>query len=171
MSLVARILAVCIGLAALALALGYGLGGLAPVVPALVLVGGLWLLAAWQRWTWAATPGLVLCTAAAGFGVWWGLAADWMLVGLVAALCAWDLDHFRWRLGQVTWSGEAAERRRMLEWHHLQRLGLVAGLGLLLASISLRLRLRLTFLPAVLLGLLIVWGLSQAVVVLRRESD
>jgi hypothetical protein len=164
-----RLGAGCAGLAALTLGLGYGLGGYwagIAVVAALLL---LWL-AGRRRGSWAATVGLVAFSGAAAAGVLLGLAAGWMLAGLVAALSAWDLEHFGRRLHSVDWEdGNRAHAalRRDLERDHLWRLLVVAGLGLLLAALALGVRVRLTFLAAVLLGLLAALGLSRAVAFLR----
>jgi len=90
-----------------------------------------------------------------------------MLVGVVAALSAWDLDHFARRLRGV----ERVEMRLALEWHHLRRLISVDGLGLLLAGVALAVQYKFSFDAALVLGLVAVLGLSQMISYLRRESD
>jgi hypothetical protein len=47
----------------------------------------------------------------------------------------------------------------------------VAGLGGVLAVLALTIEIRLTFFQALLLGLLVIWGLSRGIGFLRRESD
>jgi hypothetical protein len=131
------------------------------------LLAVLWLLGYWRGLAWVATVGLVGFVAAAALGLLMGLAAGWMVLGLLAALCAWDLHRFVQRLRRV----ERVEAQGDLERRHLQRLLAVAGLGLLAAFLALRIEVRLTFLMALFLGLLAVWGLSRAVATLRRESD
>jgi len=150
-----------------ALALGYGLGGMALWVLPIVALGGLWLLALWRRLAWAAWLGLALYAALAAAGLLLGLAGGWMLLGLVAALAAWDLDWFLHRLKQVGWVAEEGDLARR---HHL-RLLLVLGLGLLPAAVALELELDLGFGIVLLLGSLAIFGLSRAVGFLRRESD
>jgi hypothetical protein len=148
-------------------AAGFGSQGRWLWVAVVGLLAVLWLLGYWRGLAWVAPVGLAGFTAAAALGLLMGLAAGWMVVGLLAALCAWDLHRFVQRLRGV----ERVEAEAGLERRHLRRLLAVAGLGLLTAFLALRIEVRLTFLMALLLGLLAVWGLSRAVAVLRRESD
>ena len=131
------------------------------------LVAVLWLLGYWRGLAWVASVGLVGLVVAAAAGLMLGLGAGWMVFGLVVALCAWDLHRLVLCLNSV----EQVEGEAILERRHLQRLLLVAGLGSLLAALALEIEVRLTFLMALLLGLLAAWGLSRAVDFLRRESD
>ncbi|MGD8624715.1 MAG: hypothetical protein PVF47_02325 [Anaerolineae bacterium] len=163
----ARLLPATVGLATLALALGYGLGAQWTGTAAALAAGLLWLAAWWRRLPWTAAAGLVAFTILAAGGIWLGLGAGWMLLALIAALAAWDLDAFARRLAGADriHEEEAVERR------HLARLGLVIGLGGFLALLALGIELRLTFLPALLLGLLAVIGLGRALSHIRQESD
>lgn len=165
-----RLVPACVGLSGGFLMLGYGLGRMGPGAALVAGLVALWLAGWWRRWAWAPNVGLVSLVAAAAGGVLLGLGAGWMLVGLVAALCAWDLEHWSRRLDGMNWRDERAAQRRSLERAHFRRLLAVAGLGLLLPAIALQVRVRLVFLPAVLLGLLVVWGLSRAIAFLHRES-
>jgi hypothetical protein len=127
----------------------------------------LWL-AGWARQLdWTATAGLVAYTGLAANGIWLGLGAGWMLLALVAALVAWDLAPFQRRMA----STDGVRKQGAVERRHLVRLGLVVGLGSVLALLTLGIELRLTFLSALLLGLLAVIGLGRALSHLRRESD
>ena len=146
---------------------GFGPQGRWLWTAAVGLLAVLWLLGYWRGLAWVATVGLVGFAVTAALGLLTGLAAGWMVFGLLSALCAWDLHRFAQRL----WSVERVEAQGDLERRHLQRLLAVAGLGLLTAFLALRIEVRLTFLMALLLGLLAVWGLSRAVATLRRESD
>jgi hypothetical protein len=156
------------GLAAAGLeAAGFGPQGRWLWTAAVGLLAVLWLAGYWRGLAWVAPVGLVGFAVAAALGLLMGLAAGWMVFGLLAALCAWDLHRFGLRLQSV----ERVEAVADLERRHLQRLLAVAGLGLLAAFLALRIQVRLTFLMALLLGLLAVWGLSRTVAILRRESD
>jgi hypothetical protein len=89
-----------------------------------------------------------------------------MLVGVVVALVAWDLDRFTWRMraaGRVE-GVDALERR------HLWRLLIVAGSGLFLGAAALSVKIRLGFVVAFLLAFLAVLGLSRVVGFLQREE-
>jgi len=149
-----------------ALALGYGLGDVWIGVGPVLAVGVLWLIGLRPGWGWIASPGLVLWTAAAAVGLWAGLGAGWMLVGVVAALSAWDLDHFTRRLG----AAGRVEQAVAMERAHLVRLLAVDAVGLALGGLALTVHVRLGFGIALILALVAVWGLSRAVRFLQNES-
>lgn len=164
----ARIIgSICAVLAAGALATGYGLHGWWLGTTGIGLLGILWVFGYVRGWGWMAYVGLVGFVAAAAIGLLLNLGVGWMVFGLVAALCAWDLHRFVLCLERVD---RVVDERTMTK-RHLGRLLAVAGLGLVLAVVALRIQVRLTFLMALLLGLMAVWGLSRAVGFLRRESD
>jgi hypothetical protein len=130
-----------IGAAALALTLGYALGSLWAGAGICTAIGLLWLVGQWRGWDWAADLGLVGCVGLAAFGVWSGLFGGWMLLGIVLALVAWDLDHFAQQMrsaGRIVGAGEL--------WRaHLRQLFAVAGLGLLLGGVAMGIRIELGF--------------------------
>jgi hypothetical protein len=163
----ARILPLSVALAALAVALGYGLGSRWTGAAIALAAGGLWLAGWWRRQDGVESAGLIVFTGLAAFGIWLELGAGWMLLGLVAALVAWDLAPFERRMA----GADRVQGQEAIERRHLARLGLVTGLGCLLALVALGIELRLTFLPALLLGLLAVIGLGRALSHVRRESD
>ncbi len=163
-----KLSSVCAGLALGALAASYALGGVLAGLPWIALAGGLWLVGRWRGWPWTASALFVASLALAAAGFWLGLAWGWLLAAAVAALCAWDLDDFARRLESVEWPAATSSRRRALERGHFRRLAAVVGVGTLLAVVALAVEVRLSFLPAALLGLLAVWGLSRAVRYLRR---
>jgi hypothetical protein len=103
----------------------------------------------------------------AAFGAWQGLPAAWMLAGVVAALAAWDLDHFDQRLRGAGLIPRRAELLRA----HLRQLALAAGAGLLLGGIALGVRLELTFGWVVLIGALAIVGVSGLIRSGRSGDD
>jgi hypothetical protein len=163
----ARLLPITIGLAAIVLAVGYAVGSLWKVSLILLAMGALWWIGQKRHWNLFAPVALVGFAVAAAVGLWMGLPGGWMLVGAVAALSAWDLDHFARRLRSV----ERVEMQPALEQLHLRRLASVDGLGLLLAGMALVVQYKFSFDVALVLGLVAVLGLSQMVGHLRRESD
>jgi hypothetical protein len=163
----ARLLPITLGLTAIALAMGYAVGGAWTFSPILLATGVLWWIGQKRHWNGLASVAWVGFVVAAAMGLWVGLPAGWMLVGVVAALSAWDLDHFARRLRGV----ERVEMQPALEWLHLWRLVSVDSLGLLLAGVALVIRYKFSFGMALFLGLVAVLGLSQMVSYLRRESD
>ena len=172
--MVVRSTLVSIGLATCALVLGYAQDGVWSWTSLTVSVAGLWLFGLWRGWEWMASVGLVFFVGTAAGGIWQGLQASWMLLGVVAALTAWDLHHYAQRLKSVGWGDAPVERRSVghnPERRHLRRLLLVNGLGLLLATVAFGTKIRINLGTAFLLGLLAIGGLSRAVGFLRREID
>ena len=165
------------------LALGYGLNRQPIGILVFIALGLLWLVG--QRQALPAFAGLGMLGFAIGalLGTLYGAQNGWMLVGITAALVAWDLQHFIQHI-RVSEQGEttpedAGERKaaevraetRALERLHLQRLGIVTGLGLLLGALALTVRITLSFGIIVALGLVAIYGLSRLVHYLRQESD
>ena len=153
-------------LAAAALSMGYGLDGLWGGAVAALVVGAFWLAGQWRKWGWAASMALVLLIGVAAVGMGGGIGGGWMLVGVVVALVAWDLDRFAWRMRVVG----CVEGVDALERRHLWRLLIVAGAGLLLGAVALSVKIRLGFAVAFLLAFLAVLGLSRVVGFLQREG-
>jgi hypothetical protein len=154
-------------LAAGAIALGYESGGYRSGTVLVLAVGLLWLLSTLLDRGEMAPLGLLSLAGAATFGLWLGLEASWMVCGLVAALSAWDLDHFARRLRQA---GQV-EKVRRLEAVHLRRLAIVDGVALLVATVALVIRVELGFGMALLLGVLAMLGLSRVIRSSRRQGD
>jgi hypothetical protein len=111
--------------------------------------------------------GFVLAAGMAAAGLLLGVGAGWMLLAVVAALSAWDLDAFVRRLKDAA----RVVDRDALERQHLLRLLMVDGLGLGLAAVALGVRVRLGFGLVILLGILAILGLSRVISLLRHESD
>jgi len=167
-----RLGALLVVLAMAALAAGtlsapFGLAAGWPWLLALAVLSFFWLAGFWRGWLWSAPWGLAGFTLAAAAGLLQGLGAGWMILGLVAALCAWDLHYLAHLLQDLA----PAEAHRTLERRHIQRVLTVAGLSLALAAVALTLEVKLTFFLALLLGLLAAWGLGRAVGFLRGEAD
>jgi hypothetical protein len=161
-----NITSVSIGLATLALTTGYALQALWIWTIIIVALGLFWLLG--QRRGWSSVTGLafILFIGTAAFGIWQDVSAGWMLFGLIATLVAWDLVLFTRRLAQA---GQV-EAEAALARVHLQRLLLIASLGLLLGSVALRFQFELNLGWSIFLGILAIAGLSQVIGFLRRES-
>jgi hypothetical protein len=153
-------------LAAATLAAGYATSRLWTGALLILACGSVWLLAQRRRWRLASVV-LVVFLVTAALGLLVGVGASWMLLGVTAALGAWDLDRFSRRLELAQQGARDGE----LERRHFLRLLMVSGLGLLLGAIALELDLKVGFGMILLLGLLAVLGLGQLVSFLRRESD
>ena len=163
MTTLAFIVSVLLGNASLAV--GYGQAGAAGEARWFLLLGAVWLFTYFRKWYWFASIALVLMIAAAAYGVWLGYAAVWMVLGGVGGLLAWDLSDFSRRLGYAS----PMDDTRALERRHLERVAIIAALGLGFALLSVVLRFeRLAFEVAVALLLLAVLGLTRLVIGLRK---
>ena len=185
MNLSTRIMTISTLVATAALALGYGLYGEPLGVLIFIALGLLWL--AGQRYALQAFAGLGMLGFSIGalHGTLYGVQSGWMLVGITAALVAWDLQHFVQHLRvnerDETDSVDAEARTeseiraeaeaRALQRRHLQRLAIVSGLGLLLGALALTVRITLGFGIIFALGLVAIYGLSRLIHYLRQESD
>jgi hypothetical protein len=149
----------CAGLAALVLALGYAGHALWAGVGVAAAIGLLWLAGAWRGWDWVAEPCLAGWVGLAAFGVWQGLPAGWVLIGVIAALAAWDLSHFAAHLRSAGAIAPPTELMRA----HLRRLAVVVAVGMLLGGIALGIRVELTFGWALLAAALAIIGLSRLI--------
>lgn len=140
---------------------GYWIGGLSAIA-----VGAIWYSGWQQDLTWPASLGLIYSIGSAGLGVLLGLSQIWMVVAVVAALSAWDLDYFSRRLR----TARRVENASALEMRHLFRLALVDGAAILFAGTALLARVNFSFGIAFLAGLLAIYGLSRLIGYLRQEG-
>ena len=154
------------GLSVFALALGFALSGLWAGMAAVLAAGALWLLGH-RALPWASSAALVTLAAAAAVAVLLAVGGGWPVLGLVAALVAWDLDQFAQRMRAAGRVDGAPE----LERRHIRRLLVVAATGGVLGAIGLGIRVRLSFELALILVALAMLGLSIAVGFLRRLRD
>ena len=162
MSFFAFVISVLMGVGSFAYAYrGVGFDG---VVRGLLALGALWLFAGWKRWTWFSPIALLLSVTLAGFGLWIELSPGWMIAGALGGLLSWDLTEFMRRMDGAFATDDLRGMRR----RHLARLTIVALIGLLLASISMLVRLEFTLEWMMLLALVGVLGITQLVAWLRR---
>jgi len=155
------------GLSAFFLALGFASSGLWAGTAAVLAVGALWLLGHLRALPWMSSAAFAMQAIAAAVAMWMDVWAGWPLLGLVAALVTWDLDQFARRMqaaGRVD-DGPGLERL------HIQRLLIVAGIGFLLATVGLAVRVRLTFGLALFLAAVAMLGLSLVIGTMRRAGD
>ena len=163
MTIIALILSILLG--TVSLAMGYSQAGATDYPRWFLLLAGLWLVAHFRKWYWFASIGLLAVIVAAAYGVWHGFPTVWMLLGAVGGLLSWDLSDFVRRLSYAS----PMDDTRSLERRHLERVGIVAALGLGLALLSVFVHFqRLAFEVAVVLVLLAALGLTRLVIGLRK---
>lgn len=158
---------VSLGCATCALGAGYALGDFWIWTLPILGLAALWLLGQRRGLKWITSLELLLFVGLAAIGLWQKLAPSLMLLGIIAALAAWDIENFHQRVEGV----EIVDHRDDLERKYLQRLLIIEGSGALLAVAAVSLTVTFSFGSALLLGLLAVVGLSRTIGFLRRESD
>jgi hypothetical protein len=163
MTLIALILSILLGTASLAM--GYSQAGATDYPRWFLLLAVLWLIAHFRKLYWFSSIALVAMIVGAAYGVWHGFPTVWMLLGAVGGLLGWDLSDFARRLSYASPMDDTSKMER----HHLERVGIVAGLGLGLALLSVFIHFqRLAFEVAVGLVLLAALGLTRLVIGLRK---
>jgi hypothetical protein len=163
MTIIALVLSILLG--TVSLAIGYAQGGAPNYSLWLLFLGGVWLTAHFRKWYWFSSIALLLIVFAAAYGVWREFRTVWMLLGALGGLLGWDLSDFARRLSYAS----PMDDTRGMERLHLERVGIVAGLGFGLAILSVIIRVeRLAFEVAVGLVLLAALGLTRLVIGLRK---
>lgn len=163
MTIIALLLSILLG--TISLAIGYTEAGATVYARWLMLLPVLWLIAHYRKWYWFSSIALVIMIIAAAYGVWSQFATVWMLLGAVGGLLGWDLSDFARRLSYAS----PLDDTKPMERRHLERVGIVAALGLGLALLSVFIHFqRLAFEVAVGLVLLAALGLTRLVIGLRK---
>jgi hypothetical protein len=163
MTIIALVLSILLGVACLAI--GYVQGGASEYSLWLLLLGAIWLVTHFRKWYWFSSIALLLIVFTAAYGVWREFPTVWMLLGALGGLLGWDLSDFARRLSYAS----PMDDTRGMERIHLERAGIVAGLGFGLAILSVIVRVeRLAFEVAVGLVLLAALGLTRLVIGLRK---
>lgn len=130
-----------------------------------VLLGVVWVFAHWKKFYWVSSVSFFLTLLAASYGVWHNLPTVWMLLGAFGGLLGWDLSDFARRLSYAAPPDDV----RGMERRRLERVGIVAVLGLGIALLSMALQInRLAFEVAVGLVLLAALALARLVIRIRK---
>src|SRR5215216_1945103 len=163
MTIIALVLSILLGTASLAM--GYGQAGAGDISRWFLLLAAIWLFAQLRKWYWFSSVALIITVVAAAYGVWHEYPTVWMLLGAVGGLLGWDLSDFARRLN----SASPMDDTKTMERRHLERVGIVAALGIGLALLTVYVRIhRLAFEVAVGLLLLAALGLTRLVLGLRK---
>lgn len=156
----------CGVIAALIMGFCYAQNGKIYPAIAFALLGAVWCEGILRPWNWLASLMLIIFAGGAVYGAWQGFTPVLMLVGICAALSAWDLDHMLQRFAKVKPAGVM----NGLERHHMIRLAEVNGIGLILGGSVFLFKIHISFALALVLGLAAVIALSQIVLFLRRTN-
>ena len=134
------------------------------IVCAIIL---LWIVSGIRNWFWVTTIAFILHTIVAAAGFFLSVESFWLILGLMFALFAWDLASLTQRL---TYAGSVQNQKTFLVLH-FRRLVVTGGLGVILAVLALNFNLQFSFGWLVLLGLLVVLGMSYAIRYILRTSQ
>ena len=163
MTIIALISSILLG--TVSLAIGYSQAGSFSYSLWFLLLAATWLITHFRKWYWFSSLALLAIISAAAYGVWREFPTVWMLLGALGGLLGWDLSDFARRLSYASPMDDTSG----LERRHLERVGIVATLGLGLALLSVFIHFqRLAFEVAVGLVLLAALGLTRLVIGLRR---
>jgi len=163
MTIIALALSILLG--TISLAVGYAQGGAHAYSIWFLVLAAVWLITHFRKWYWFSSLALFLVISAAAFGVWQEFSTVWMLLGALGGLLGWDLSDFARRLSYAA----PMDDTRRLERLHMERVGIVAGLGFGLALLSVFIHVqRLAFEVAVGLVLLAALGLTRLIIGLRK---
>lgn len=163
MTIVAMVLSILLGTGSLVI--GYLQADATAPVRWFVVLGIVWLAAHWRKWYWVSSVALLALVAGAAYGVWKDFPTVWMLLGTLGGLLGWDLSDFARRLSYAAPTDDV----RGMERRHLERVGIVAVLGLGLALLSVYVKVqRLAFEVAIGLVILAALGLTRLVMGLRK---
>jgi len=132
-----------------------------------VVFGLLCLASQGYGWGWPASIGLAYFIIASAGGVLVGIPAGWLLICVTAALLAWDLDYFIRRTRQAD---KIIDPSR-LERKHLNRLMLIAGLGLIVGGLALTVRIEIKFGWTLFWGIVSVFALTRLIDAFSREGE
>ncbi|MBN2547828.1 MAG: hypothetical protein JXB15_01620 [Anaerolineales bacterium] len=144
--------------------LGFSRAGFWPFSLAIAALGLLWAGSLWKHWV---SPIFLLAgVGLAVGGVWLGASILWIVFGLAAAVAAWDLLEFSWRLR----AAQKVEHLDRLMIRHLIHLSWVMLAGTSLALASWLVKLNLDYPVLLFLSGLVVVGLAATLRMNHRQN-
>jgi hypothetical protein len=158
LSRTSRIMICCELLAAACLAAAYIEAGIWLIVPGILAAAAFLFLARRRRAAWLASSLLVVYVMLAAAGAWMRFDVLWLLVGVVAALAAWDLAHF----SESLHAAATLDGARLLERRHARALLMAVAWGLLTGGVPLVVKIHLPFAAAEIVGVILLAGLTLA---------
>jgi len=132
-----------------------------------LVFGAIWLFTQWRGWSGFSSPALFIVIFASAFGLWFELPPGWMFSAAIFALFAWDITDFRRRISFYS----AEDDIRGMERRHIARVSLLSLAGLLLASLTMILRVQFSFEWGALLVIVILLSLSQLVGWFKKQKN
>ena len=156
-----------VAIAVFALAAGFLLAGFPLATLSALLIGALWGLSTQKDWVTGETISLVLMVLVISFAGLLNAARILLLVSALGTLAAWDLGNFhRTRL-----QNENIANAEHLTREHLSRLLVVLMIGVALPLIAFSLQFELQFWQVFAMGFILLFGLGQIFIRLKRSDN
>jgi len=144
----------------------FGQGNLAAGVLGAVVLGITWIVSVGRQWRWFSFLGLFLVCTGAVFGIWVGLPPLGIIVSSLAALLAWDLDRFNYRLNLAAAEDDIAT----IERSYLGKLSIYTLVSLAITLSAVYIQIELTFFRSVFLVVVSIIGLLFLNRLFRQKS-
>ena len=158
---------ICIGFSSFLIVISYAINQFWIASFLITALGILWMVGYLKGWKWQASVMFTLFLGASAIGLWLNLPQWLILLSMVGAISAWDLDHFTQRLRYA----RLVEERFNLEKYHIKRLFVVNLFSLFLSVIAFNVEVKLGFGAILLLGMIAVLGLNQVIIFLKGKSS
>lgn len=129
------------------------------------VLGLLWAIASWRRWIWVENLVFILSMLLLGVFAWIGAKTIWLLVALIGAITAWDLERFV----RVMDDAPAVRNENQLIQKHILRLGGVLVIGAGLSLLTLFSDFRISFGWMLILTFVMILALSRVIGFIRRN--
>lgn len=132
-----------------------------------ILIGIGWAVFVWRKWITGSILSMLIVVLGISLAVIFDGSQWVLLISLLATLSAWDLATLHVKLS----TNENISNGDILIRTHLQRLFSVLILGITLPSITFFMQFDLKFWQVFLLGILLLAGLSQVFIQLKRDNQ
>lgn len=143
---------------------GFFMTGLVPPAVVGLVICSIWLVAAWQNWTWLVNLSFIFLFFIAGLGTWLGLTSYWMVMSVVCGVLAWDLHYFTLRIRNAAFEDGISR----LERNHFLRIGVLGLFSLAFCILIINLRFQFTFEWVLIFSLLVIGGIAVLSGFLRK---
>lgn len=156
-----------IGLTTVAVCLAYGTDHFENAALIVLFLGAFWIMGYYKGWICLGSMMFLVFVGFCTVGLYLNLSREWLFLGLIGALCAFDANRFDQRKAIVG----IVKRKHDLEKRHLLRLMTVILLCLVLGIIAASIRIKIEFVWVLTLGLLVVLCLSRVTIYLKGGNN
>jgi len=145
----------------LSMGLPYALNGQWWGLFASILTGTLWAYPSPKLASLRSTISLLIFASISALGIFFNHSYLWLLTNFTLLLIVWDLDHYTRIFREFEEHQTNQKSTAALFYTHIKRLGILTGLGWCLGFIALNIRINISFMVALILVLLLIFGLRQ----------